>query len=76
MNLTKNLPLNEKDLQTYEEKINYKFKKNPTNFNYKLTITKNNNPCGYTHLFELYICHKDNKIYIASKNFNYNIDIY
>ena len=75
MNLTKGVPLNEKDLQTYEEKINYKFKKNP-NFKYKLTITKTNNPCGYTHLFELYICHKDNKIYIASKNYNYNIDIY
>ena len=75
MNLTKDLPLKEKDLQTYKEKINYKFKKNP-NLKYKITITKTNNPCGYTHLFELYICHKDNKIYIASKNFNYNIDIY
>ena len=73
--IIKDLPLKEKDLQTYKDKINYKFKKNP-NFKYKITITKTNNPCGYTHLFELYICHKDNKIYIASKNFNYNIDIY
>ena len=64
------------DIQIYEDTINYyTFKKNP-NFKYKLTITENNDPECYTHLFEVYVSHKDNKTYIASKNFNHNIDIY
>ena len=49
---------------------------NSPNFKYKLTITKTNDPCSYTHLFEVYVSHKDNKTYIASKNYNHNIDIF
>lgn len=64
------------DLQkNYESIINYKFIKNP-NFKYKQTITRTSNSCGYTELFEVYISHKDLKVYLASKNFDYNIDIY
>ena len=60
----------------YERAINYNvFKKNP-NIKYQLTITKDCDPSAYTHLFEVYISLKDDQTYIATKNKNYDIDIY
>ena len=62
-------------LKDYINKINYKFKKNP-NLKYKLSITETNSTYGINDIFEVYISYKDNKEYVASKNCNYNLDIF
>ena len=62
-------------LKDYINKINYKFKKNP-NLKYKLNITETNSTFGVNDIFEVYISYKDNKEYVASKNCNYNLDIF
>jgi WD40 repeat protein len=61
--------------KNYINKINYKFKKNP-NLKYKLNITETNSTYGSNDIFEVYISYKDNKEYVASKNSNYNLDIF
>ncbi len=63
------------NLKDYENKINYKFKKNP-NLKYKLNITDTNSITGLNDIFEVYLSYKDNKEYVASKNINFNLDIF
>ena len=61
----------------YDDKINYKFSKEPQNIKYKLDITNTNDFYGVNDLFEVFISYKDNKEYIVSKNANnYNLDIF
>ena len=65
------------DDKKYEDKINYKFIKEPQNLEYKLDITNSNDFYGVNDLFEIFISYKDNKEYIVSKNINdYNLDIF
>ena len=59
---------NNRKNKNYEDKINYKFRKNP-NFKYKLDITNTNDPFGCNDIFEIYISFKDNKEYIISFNY-------
>ena len=59
----------------YQYKINYKFAKNP-HFNYKYDITDSNDNYGMNDIFEVFTSYKDNKEYIASPNWNNNIDIF
>ena len=61
----------------YNNKINYKFKKEPQNLKFKFDITKTNTDFGWNDRFEVFICYKDNKEYIISPNCNnYNLDIF
>ena len=61
---------NNKDTQ-----INHKFIKNP-NFKYKFEINKSFYPFKLNDIFEVFISFKDKKEYIATPNFNYEIDIF
>ena len=66
---------NEK-LSEYMKNINHEFIKNP-NFKYKSEIICTNYPWGNNDMFEIYTSYKDNKLYIASLNFeNNNLDIF
>ena len=61
----------------YENKINYKFKKEPQNLKYKLDITNTNAKGGWNDIFEIFISYKDSKEYLISpNNKNFNLDIY
>ena len=61
----------------YNDKINYRFKKNPKFLKYKLDVTYTNNSWGANDIFEVFLCHKDNKEYIISPNYiTNNLDIY
>jgi len=60
----------------YYNKINYKFEKDPNNLKYKYNIIDINCSYGYNDIFEVFISFKDNKGYIISPNFNYNLDIF
>ena len=52
------------------------FEKDPHDLKYKLDITNTNDSCGTSDIFEVFISYKDKKGYIASKNVNFNIDIF
>jgi len=59
------------------EIITHKFWKKPQNLKYKLNITERNDFMGANDLFEVFVCNKDHKEYVISKNiYNYNLDIY
>ena len=59
------------------EIITDKFLEEPQNLKYKLNITETNDFRGVNDLFEVFVCNKDHKEYIVSKNINnYNLDIY
>jgi len=61
----------------YNYKINYQFKTNPKNLEYKMDITNTNTNWGTNDIFEVFLLYKDNKEYIASPNYiNNDIDIY
>ena len=61
----------------YEDKINYKFKKNPKNLQFKLNITYTNTNWGANDIFEVFLCYKDNMEYLISPNYiNNNLEIY
>jgi len=61
----------------YNNKINYKFKKEPQNLKFKFDITNTNCIYGWNDIFEVFTCYKDNKEYIISpNNNNYNLDIF
>ena len=64
------------ELNKYENKIKYKFQKNP-NLKYKYDITDMNESYGLNDIFEVFLSYKDNKEYIISPNKNnYNLDVY
>ena len=64
------------ELNKYENKIKYKFQKNP-NLKYKYDITDVNESYGLNDIFEVFLSYKDNKEYIISPNKNnYNLDVY
>ena len=56
------------DNKNYNDKINYKFIKEPQNLEYIFDITNTNDFFGVNDLFEVFISYKDNKEYIVSKN--------
>ena len=56
-------------------KINYKFKKNP-NLKYRLDITNDNLCLGVNDTFEVFLAYKDNKEYLISPNNYYNLDVF
>ena len=61
----------------YNNKINYKFEKEPQNLKFKLNITNTNTDCGWNDIFEVFYCYKDNVEYIISPHFeNFNLDVY
>jgi len=61
----------------YNNKINYKFEKEPNKLKYKYDITNTNDSYGINDIFEVFISYKDNKEYIISPNINnYNLDIF
>ena len=66
-------------IKIYEKMINknntFEFVKDPLNLKYKLDITDKNDHCGANDIFEVFTSYKDKKVYIASKNVDYNIDI-
>ena len=68
--------INEK-YDSYNEKVNYKFQKNPKYLKYKLDVTYTNTNWGANDIFEVFLSCKDNKEYIISPNYiNNNLDIY
>ena len=72
---TKKIDIKE-ELNKYENKIKYKFQKNP-NLKYKYDITDVNESYGLNDIFEVFLSYKDNKEYIISPNKNnYNLDVY
>ena len=62
----------------FNKKINFsklKFKNNP-NLKFKETIIETNCGGGCNSTFDVFLCYKDSKQYLASSNYkNYNIDI-
>jgi len=68
--------MNTNNNNEYNNKIIYKFVKDPNNLKFKYDITNTNSYYGINDIFEVFISYKDNKEYIISKNFNYNLDIF
>ena len=67
--------INEEDYSN--EIISYKFFKEPQNLKYKLNILDTNDFIGVNDLFEVFVCNRDNKEYLVSKNMNnYKLDVY
>ena len=67
--------INEEDYSN--EIISYKFFKEPQNLKYKLNIIETNDFIGVNDIFEVFVCNKDHKEYLVSKNINnYNLDVY
>ena len=65
------------DNKKYENKINYKFKKDPKNLKFKENIAMSNISLGWNDIFEIFISYKDNKEYLVSPNSNnFKLDIY
>ena len=61
----------------YQDKINYRFKRNPKDLKFKLNITYTNTNWGANDIFEVFLCFKDNIEYLISPNYiNYNLEIY
>ena len=61
----------------YNNKINYKFEKEPQNLKFKLDITNTNTDCGWNDIFEVFYCYKDNIEYIISPHSeNFNLVVY
>ena len=66
-----------KEYSTYNDKINYKFKKNPKFLKFKQDITNTNTNWGANDIFEVFLSYKDNKEYIISPNYiSNNLEIY
>jgi len=64
-------------LKEYNNKINYKFMKDPKNLSYKLDISKTNDSIGVNDIFEVFISFKDCNEYLISPNSeNYNLEVY
>jgi hypothetical protein len=67
-------------IKIYEKMINknniIKFEKDPHDLKYKLDITNTNDSCGSSDIFEVFTSYIDKKVYIASKNVDFNIDIF
>ena len=67
-------------MQVYEKMINknniIEFEKDPHDLKYKLDITNTNDSCGSSDIFEVFTSYIDKKVYIASKNVDFNIDIF
>ena len=62
---------------SYFNKVNYIFNKEPQNLKYKLDITNNNDSSGINDIFEVFISYKDNQEYLVSKNIkSNNLDIF
>ena len=88
MNIINEIDINKRvkyilDLDYRMNKINeneiiaHAFIEEPQNLKFKLNITETNDFRGVNDLFEVFICNKDHKEYLVSKNINdYNLDIY
>jgi len=67
-------------IKMYEKMTNkntiINFEKDPRELKYKSDITNTNDHCGNNDIFEVFTSIKDKKGYIASKNINFNIDIF
>jgi len=72
-----NYKIDNKNEDYSNEIIFNKFLKEPHNLKYKLNIAESNEFLGANDLFEVFVCNKDHKEYVVSKNINnYNLDIY